>query len=220
MRLAMAVLILSGITPLQAQWIAYNDHASGPGTHPNATRYNMLDAEDGTNGFLRNIATGEPLPVTLTLARTGTVAPDPLGGEPAAGTPLAIGFNGVVDFSGSAHANNVGLGVNGEVLYEFAGLNPARPYNIQAGAVRGGNFLFTNRWSLVELIGADYYTNAHSPGILTTALEPSLADNQAACNTGLNHTAGIGFSSRKRALRTRSPMTATLRRSAISRSFR
>jgi hypothetical protein len=56
-RLSMLSFILLASTA-PAQWIAFNDHAPGPGTHPNTTRYNILGYDDGTNGLLRDVNTG------------------------------------------------------------------------------------------------------------------------------------------------------------------
>lgn len=174
-----------------AQWVAYNDHASGPGTHPNATRFNILGEEDGTNGFLKNVFTGTPLPVKLTISREGVVLGDPSGSNPAPGTSMETLFGDYVDFSDSDYFDNVGMRTGGSVTYTFTGLDPTRTYRIQAGAVRGQS-AFTNRWTLAAIVGADSFTASHSLGALTMAQVAEIAPNQVALNFGANHAPETG----------------------------
>lgn len=181
-----ALLIgLAGVS--QAQWIAVNDVASGPGTAANVTRYHPFGDEDGSCGPLRDVNTGQTLPATLTMTRTGFVNLDRFGATPPQGTPLYNTFAGLVDFAGNS-TNNVGLGRGpvpspGVVIYTLSGLDPTRQYLLQGGAVRGGPN-YTNRWTLFELAGADGLVGAHQGG-LTTAQVDTIATNQVAINTGI-----------------------------------
>jgi len=186
------VWVLLGISALSTEaalWTAVNDQGSTTNTHPNATRYHALGLEDGASGPLRNILTGAALEATLTITRTGLVAGDLGYAEPPLGSPLSDVFDGLVDFATSR--DNVGIGTIGSATFDFTSLDATCAYQVQAGAVRG-NDLFTNRWSLVELIGADSFLHGHSPGVLTTNEVPSLAPNQVAVNFGANHTPGAG----------------------------
>jgi uncharacterized delta-60 repeat protein len=178
----------------RGQWVAFNDHDSGPGTSPNATLYNNLGAESGTGGFLKNILTGTNLPVTLTITtNAGTASSiklDSSGPSPATGTPLANTFDGFVDFTTDVNLalDNV---YNQSITYTFSGLDPTKKYVLQGGALRG-NPAYTTRYSLFQLDGADSFASAHSAGCLTTVQVPSLLSNQVAINTGDNSSPETG----------------------------
>jgi hypothetical protein len=193
-------LLLWGLFWAQAswtqQWVAVNDHGPGPGTHPNATRYNALGTDDGSSGPLRDLITGTNLPVVLTITRSGFVNNDPFGADPPAGTPLLAIFDGLVDFAGNPTNNNFGMARGpippaGMVTFTLSGLDPAKSYVLQGGAVRGEP-AYTNRWTLFELSGTDTFQSSHSAGTLTTAQVDTLASNQVAINTGVNHLPGTG----------------------------
>lgn len=177
--------------PAPGQWIAFNDHAAGDGTHSNATRYHILNQEDGTNGPLKNVFTGDALPVSLAISRSGLMVSEGAGAALSPTTPLHGIFHGYVDFAGSP-APNVGFLAGGQVTYTLAGLDSTKRYAIHAGAVRGGPDDFDNRWTLCGLSGVDSFTSEHSAGVLTSAEVPALAEHQAALHTGVNHTADTG----------------------------
>jgi hypothetical protein len=180
-----------GAVCAHGQWVAFNDHFSGPGTHTNTTRYNVFGFEDGTNGPLKDVATGAILPVQLTISRSGLLSSDQVGVEPALGTPLQRLFTGYVSFVSTNSPNNVGIGSSGLVTYHFTGLDAAKRYNLAGGAVRG-NATFSNRWALFSLDGAESFASYHTGGDLTHVEVPSLAPNQVAINTGANHTPETG----------------------------
>lgn len=163
----------------------FNDHVAGPQTHINATSF----SGNGTSsGFLKDIATGAPTDITLSVSGSG-VSYENTSGVPAAGTDAASIFGGFVDFSSGAGSS---LAVAGSQSYThaFSGLDPANRYDFAGTAVRG-NTGYTNRWTLVTLVGAASFTAAHSAGvgIVTAGLQP----NQAALWTGENHLAAQGF---------------------------
>ena len=91
----------------RAQFVAFNDHAPGIGTHPNATTWNIFGNAPGASGALKDINNGSLLPITLTITRSGTVNAAPNGANPNAGTPLYNTFNGYVDFAGAGDADAV-----------------------------------------------------------------------------------------------------------------
>jgi len=170
---------------LSAQWEAVNDHYGGPGTGLNVTRYNVLDQDDGMFGPLRNLVTGEALPVTLTISSSGLFGTDPFGAAPAEGTPLFAAFEGWVDWDGN-QLRNVAIGTGGNVTYTLSGLDPAKPYVLQGGAVRGyPNGI--NWWSLFSLTGAESFTAVHAGGLTAQDVPGDIADNEVAINTGRNH---------------------------------
>lgn len=188
------VLILGlGLHSLSGQWSAYNDHGSGPGTQPNVTTYNVFDAEDGTNGFLKDRLTGAVLPVSLTITRNSTtlVQSDPSGGVPASGTPLHTVFASHVNFAVNDIQNNIAVRTGGIVTYTFSGLDPEATYRFRAGGVRG-SIQFTNRWILAEITGAHAAVANHTSGGLTQAQVPEIGPNQVALCFGANHTATTG----------------------------
>jgi len=169
--------------------VAFNDHAPGARTAANATRWSAL-VTASSMGPLKDIQTGENLPVTLAITRSGTVMGANTQGTPATGTPVQQMFGGFVDFQGTPNPS-VELVGNGVVTYTFTGLDPARQYRFHGSAIRG-NPGYTNRWTLCELTGAESAKGVHSAGVLTTARAPALTGNQAALNTGINHTASTG----------------------------
>lgn len=188
--MACGLLLAVGVSS-PAQWIAYNDHAAGPGTHPNATRYHILGSGESATGLLRNVFNGNEVPVALTITRSGLVLGETSGDNPADGTPLHVTFGGYVDFAGSP-TPNVAVGQGGQVVYTLTGLAANKRYQVYGGAVRGGPDGYANRWALCELTGADSFRADHSAGVLTAPQVPALAANQAALNTGLNHTSSSG----------------------------
>jgi uncharacterized delta-60 repeat protein len=177
----------------RGQWVAFNDHDSGPGTTPNATLYNNLGAESGLSGFLKNILWGTNLPVTLTISTNAGASifhVEAVSASPAPGTRLANTFDGFVDFSTDHNVildNNFGQ----SVTYTFSGLDPSKKYVLQGGAVRG-NPNYTTRYSLFQLDGAESFSRAHSAGCLTTVQVPSLLSNQVAIATGYNSSPETG----------------------------
>ena len=174
--LVLSVILLASVG--QAQWVAFNDHAPGPGTHTNTTRFNIFGPDDGTNGLLRDVNTGFILPTRLSISRVGPSLDGRLGTNAAAGTPLYDAFQGYVDFSGNSCYVTT---TNGRVTYSFSGLDPAKLYTFRGGAV-GLSSLYTQRWTRIMLESAESFVNAHSTGVLTSAQLPDLMGNQvAAC---------------------------------------
>jgi hypothetical protein len=132
---------------------------------------------------LKDITTGRVLPVTLTIVNNGA-ATGTASGAPSAGTPAYQIFNGYIDF-GTGDANHAALVESADTVdYIFTGLDPNKRYDFVATSCRGS---YSDRWSLVSLIDALSFSNAHSSGVLTSAQYPqNLATNQAAINSGGN----------------------------------
>jgi regulation of enolase protein 1 (concanavalin A-like superfamily) len=176
---------------VDAQFVAYNDHAPGPLTGTNTTTYDVFGNAPGASGPLKDASTGVVLPVILTITTSDTgIAPAGTQGEPAQGTPLYNAFNGYVDFNGTPNPS-IELTSGGEVTYTFTGLNPNKRYSFMGSAVRG-NAPYTDRWTLFELAGAVSFTAAHTANVLTNGIEPLISPNQAAINTGVNNTPETG----------------------------
>ncbi|HUS34207.1 MAG TPA: lamin tail domain-containing protein [Verrucomicrobiae bacterium] len=177
--------------PISAQWVAYNDHAPGPGTSQNATTWDVFGNPPGSSGPLKDIATGATLPVSLTIAQSGAgISSSNTQGIPSPGTPVYAAFNGFVDFQGSP-SPSIEVSVGGLVTYTFSGLNPQKRYSFMGSAVRG-NDAYTNRWTLFELSGALSFTAAHTKNVLTNGNVQLISPSQAALNTGVNHTPETG----------------------------
>ena len=183
------ILVTSALIQLEcgslwAQFVAFNDHAPGPGTSTNATTWNIFGNSPGTNGLLKDIATGTSLPVMVTITRAGTVSASPTGANPNAGTPLYNAFNGYVDFQGGTNSDAVAQVVGtATVTYTFTNLNPSRIYSFRGSAVRGGSGgTYPQRWSLFQLDGARTFVSVHTAGAYTNGL----SYNQVAINTGVN----------------------------------
>ncbi len=186
-----AALALLGSPLARAQFVAFNDHAPGSGTSPNATTWDALGGAPGPSGPLKDISTGQTLPVTLAITLSGGgVVGAGTQGSPAPGTPLHGAFNGFVDFQG-APSPSIELTPGGLLSYTFSGLNPKKRYSFMGSAVRG-NAPYTDRWTLFEIAGAADFTPAHTSRVLTTAQVPLISPSQAAINTGVNNDANSG----------------------------
>lgn len=169
-------LLLTGFT-------AFNGLFSGD-THENTTFYSDMGSAD-RSGPLVDIETGAVTDVLLTTEESG-VTFDSNGTQPAAGTDAHDIFAGFVDFSvGSSRS----LEISGDNFYQytFSNLQAGATYEFAGAGVRG-NPSYTNRWTLVEIIGADSFTPAHSSGtgVVTAGLQP----NQVAIWFGDNASQG------------------------------
>jgi hypothetical protein len=175
-------LLLWGLTASNAhgQWIAFNDYATGLGTHSNATTFGPTL----TSGALKNISTGVGVGVNVAVTSSGVVN-GAVQSVPDYGTPAFVVFDGFVTFAG---APNPGIELDTAadfITYTFSGLDPNSEYNFQGTAMRG-NSAYTDRWSLFEITGAASFSSRHSAGALTTAQVPALTPSQVAINTGFN----------------------------------
>lgn len=194
--LSPALLLLSShLTLAQPKilWEAFNDHRPSDLTDPNATGYDMRVTDDG--GILRNIATGEDLPASMTVLAEGDLLPDDFGANSPvnAGSPADKLFAGKVDV-GNAGITGLRSSANIKITLKFTGLDPTKRYNFRGTASRGGKY--NDRWSVFGIVGADAYVAAHEDGsvnknIITKATfdRATLEPNQVALNTGEN-TAG------------------------------
>lgn len=186
--LALGLICTHAVSPqANAQFVAYNDHYTGPGTHANATVWNAFGTTGGApgnSGFLRNITNGNNLPVTLAINTSG-VSSGATSGAPSAGTPAYNLFNNFVDFGSGTLGHAIQTPVGATVSHVFTGLDPNKRYHFRGTAVRG-DATYTNRWILAELVGASSFARAHTSGVITSNQEPSLSLAQAAMNTGVN----------------------------------
>jgi hypothetical protein len=182
---------LATLSPVDAQFVAYNDQAPGAGTSPNTTTWDVFGNAPGSSGSLKDIQSGVSLPVTLTITISDSgVGAASTQANPAPATPLYDAFNGFVDFGGST-GSSVELTAGGLVTYTFTGLNPNKRYSFMGSAVRG-NAPYTDRWTLFEIAGANSFTSAHTANVLTNEIVPLISPNQAAINTGINNTPETG----------------------------
>ena len=175
----------------QLTWTGFNDQVSGPGTGTNATAWDVFGTAyggPGTAGPLMNIATGETLPVTLTINSSGTIGQGSSSGAPNVGTPAYSIFNGTIDWS-----QGIGSGPQiypgAEVDYVFSGLDVNKRYGFVGTGIRGGSGGdYPLRWTLMELVGANSFSAAHTTGAgaCTNGLSPA----QVAINTGMNAATG------------------------------
>ena len=173
-------ILLSGFT-------AYNDTVAGPLTGEYTTLY--ADNGGAASGQLRDVATGAYTPVILTTIRVGA-AFGGTGTNPAGGTPADAIFGGYVDFTSAWGSNSIEMSGSATYTYLFENLDPGSTYDFAGTAIRG-NSGYTNRWTLVTLLGADSFAAAHSSGdgIVTAGL----AAGQVALWTGANQLSSQGF---------------------------
>jgi len=193
MRIKIALLCSSALVVLsmgvaQAQFVAFNDHYAGPTTHPNATTWNVFGTDlgaPGSSGPLKDIVTGSPLSVILTITNFNA-GPNTTSSAPDPGSAAYNIFNGYVDFSSSTMYSMIRLEapLSASVGHVLSSLDPTKRYSVKLTAVRGNNYF--DRWALMELSGAVSFNTAHTAGSYTNGL--SL--NQVAINTGENRADG------------------------------
>lgn len=175
-------ILLSGFT-------AYNDTVAGPLTGEYTTLY--ADNGGAAAGQLRDVATGADTPVILTTIGVG-VGFGGTGANPADGTPADVIFGGYIDFTSAWGSNAIEMSGSATYTYRFENLDPGSTYDFAGTAIRGSDS-YTDRWTLVTLLGVDpdSFTTAHSSGdgIYTAGL----AANQVALWTGANHLSSQGF---------------------------
>ncbi|MCA9212788.1 MAG: lamin tail domain-containing protein [Planctomycetales bacterium] len=178
-RLSMEMLeqryVLTGFT-------AYNGLFASDQTHENTTFYSPIGEDQ--SGPLRDIATGELQSAQLSTLHIGAVF-DSNGAQPAIGTDANTIFSGYVDFM-AGDQRSIELGPDAAYQYSFENLDSGATYQFAGTAVRG-NPGYTDRWTLVELHGAESFTAAHSDGdgVITDGLAPNevalwVGDNSAA----------------------------------------
>jgi hypothetical protein len=173
------------------RWEAFNDYRPTDGvTSPNATIYDLRITDDG--GPLKDIKTGNDLPVSVVVLVEGDGTPDDFGAlSPVnANTPADKLFKGKVDL-GNSGLPGIRANLNTKLILNFTGLDPTKRYNFRGTVCRGGNY--NDRWSFFTISGADAYVTAHEDGsvnknIITKATFPTatLATNQVALNSGDN----------------------------------
>jgi hypothetical protein len=175
-------------------WVAFNDHVPGPGTAPNANAYNLRGTPgtppEPVAGFFTNFLDGAVTPAFIISEATG--APDYFGtmAYPNAGTPAYNLFNGIVDVGNV----NSGIGLRSSAgtttTLTFSNLNPSQRYILRGTSARGGNY--PRRWTLVSLMGADSFVDAHTTGVFTRNNFPTgtMTNGQAAYDSGENRADG------------------------------
>lgn len=165
--------------------VMFNDHIGGPATHPFVTTYSPVETP---SGLLRDSETGTLTSTWLETHSSGASFENSVG-DPAPGTDAHALFADWIDFSSQAGSS---IAVSGSDTYTltFSGLAADRTYDVAGTAVRGRSS-YTDRWTLVTLVGAESFAAAHSTGVgIVTA---GLAANQVALWTGANHQPGQGF---------------------------
>ena len=170
-------------------WMACNESFPGPNTHVNTTRWSPFGTNyggPGNAGLLKDIQTGANLGVSVTFTQSGATV-GATASVPTAGTPAFLTFNGYIDWANGASSYNAVTLTNGATMTQtFGGLDPNKRYIFKGTAVRG-SASFTNRWALLEIVGADSFVARHTANVLTTVQLPGqLASSQAALLTGDN----------------------------------
>ena len=170
---------------LAADVVAFNDHISGPDTAVTTTAY---AANSLSQGSLVDSVTGQLLAAALETSASG-VSYENASSAPALGTDADLVFSGAIDF-GSGAGESIALSGADSYTHSFTGLTDTSIYSFTGTAIRGRTD-YTNRWTLVTLVGADSFTAAHSDG--AGIVTGGLAANQVALWTGANHGSDQGF---------------------------
>lgn len=165
--------------------VMFNDHVAGPATGAFVTTY----ASNGVAaGLLLDDANGQQTPYVLRVSDTGASFENATASA-AAGTDASELFSGKIDFA-SATGASIALSGDDTYTHSFERLDSTKSYEFAGTAIRGRD-TYTNRWTLVTLVGADAFTPAHSigEGVVTSGL----AANEVAIWTGSNHLPDQGF---------------------------
>jgi hypothetical protein len=166
----------------------FNDHIAGPLTHPFVTSFSSIET---SSGLLRDSETGANTPITLETLSTGASFEN-ASGIPARATAAGDIFAGWVDFS-TQPGSSIAVSGADAFTHRFTGLDFQSTYEFTGTAVRG-NLGYTNRWTLVTLVGADSFVPTHVAGVgIVTAGLPA---NQVAVWTGENHLGTQGYIAR------------------------
>ena len=168
-------------------FVAYNAVYSGANADPNLTNYADV-ADRNAAGPLRDIETGDLLTAAVSVSSVGVT----FGGQGTSPHPDSDAghvFGDYVDFTG-ADRRTIEINADDVYSYTFENLDPGALFDFAGTAVRG-NPSYTDRWTLVEIEGADSFTHAHSDGI--GILRDGLDDNQVAFWGGHNTLADQGF---------------------------
>jgi hypothetical protein len=212
-----ASLPLRSTAATVTNWIAFNEHAPSLLTAPKVTVYNMRGwaligdpgATNPLTGNLTNFASagypaGYGLPVVYQgsfLLRAPDLFPNAAMGYPFAGTPayelFSPGGVTITDLGNAGDAIGVGNIVSGvgqdTVVLTFSNLNAGMRYKLRGTAVRNGNGVGTHsgRWTISSIAGADSFTDANTPFVLTSANLPgvpglALTNGQQVFQSGVN----------------------------------
>lgn len=166
---------------------AFNGLFSSGDTAENTTFYSDISGRDAA-GPLVDIETGETTSVLLTTTQVG-VNFGGNGSQPPSGSDAHDIFDGFVDFSAGGE-KSIEISGGDAYQYTFENLDTGATYEFAGTAIRG-NSGYTDRWTLVELQGAESATAAHSSG--TGVITTGLPANQVAIWTGNNSSGGQGY---------------------------
>lgn len=166
---------------------AYNAIYTGLGANEFTTGYGDAPGADAA-GPLRDVETGEFVTASVSVSAFGASFGSQ-GNAPHPDTDAGQIFAGFVDFAGG---NRRTIEINDDDVYSytFENLDEGALYDFTGTAVRG-NANYTNRWTLIEIEGADSFEHAHSGGI--GILRTDLADNQVVLWGGDNTRVDQGF---------------------------
>ena len=166
-------LALTGFT-------AYNGLFPSGDTHEHTTFYADLPDHDAS-GPLIDLETGHETGVLLTASQVG-VHFGGNGSNPAPGTDAHEIFHGFVDLAAGSQ-RSLEIEPGDAYQYTFENLDSGATYDFSGTAIRG-NAGYTDRWTLVEIQGADSFSPAHSLG--ASVVVDGLPPNQVAIWTGNN----------------------------------
>ena len=172
----------------RGQFVAFNEHAGGANTSPNATFWTVPLGTNKNAGLLKNITNGVLTKVRLTV-QTNSAPRIFVSGFPTNASPASNVFGKYVTFGNQMYF----LTNDQQATYTFSGLDPDKSYSIKGTTISGRDVNHNaDRWTLFELTGADNFANAHTTGCLTGDSNTfGLASNQVVLCTGDNRVGDI-----------------------------
>jgi uncharacterized repeat protein (TIGR01451 family) len=164
-------------------WIVYIDHSPGAQTAAGVNGWNIPAPSATSGGGLRTVFDAVLTKASILISRSPGQARTNAATDPNPSTPAHDIFSGLVDFT-AGPIPNVALPGKEWVRHTFTGLDPNLRYNFRGTAV-GGNADYSNRWTLVGLVGARSFLSSHTAGCLTEGVG-TIQSNQVAFNSGDN----------------------------------
>ena len=166
----------------------YMDHVGGEATHANTNAY----AGEFSFVLMRDNVTGRPRAGLNVDQRNATFSNQ--SQSPAIGTDAHTIFDSWVDFSDGV-SESVELSGDTYQAHSFLNLNSnpreKRVYEFVGTAITGESD-YENRWTLVQLLGVETATPAHSAGEGVVVISPT----EVAIWTGANHGEDQGYVAR------------------------
>ncbi len=185
--LIVPALLAFGAAGANAAVTSFNDLNDTP-PNANTTTFGL-----GGSGSLKDISTGMNVAANVSISGFNVGTSGKNTGVPASGTDAFDTFNDFVKFRTATNSKTYELDSTDTMTLSFSNLvfAPTESFTFAGTAVRGDS-TYTNRWTLVTLVGADAAVSAHTSGDGVIEIDST----SVAIWFGDNASAGQGFVAR------------------------